>query len=232
MSSTTASTSISTGASIQAGRRPSDYYVGQRDDVAALIPPTAKRLLEIGCGDGNFGRMMRARGHTVAGVELVPEAAERARQNLDEVVCGDVESMTLPWREASFDALIFADVLEHMVDPWRILGNLAKLLRPGGIAVASIPNVQNHRVVRDLLRGKWEYTDSGLMDRGHMRFFTWREIVRLFNGAGLDVVDRRCLYNLKLRRRIMLWLTFGKIEPFFVRQYLVVGRKPENPPAS
>lgn len=176
--------------------------------------------------------MMRARGHSIAGVELVPEAAERAKQNMDEVVCGDIETMALPWREETFDALVFADVLEHMVDPWRVLGQLAKLLRPGGIAVASIPNVQNHRVVRNLLRGKWEYSDSGLMDRGHMRFFTWEGIVGLFNGAGLDVVDRRCLYNLKLRRRIMMWLTFGKIEPFLVRQYLVVGRKPETQSAS
>jgi 2-polyprenyl-3-methyl-5-hydroxy-6-metoxy-1,4-benzoquinol methylase len=216
---------LPSGAAVQAGDRPATYYDSERRDIAELIPASAKRILEIGCGEGYLGQLLRSRGHYVAGFELLPKAAEEARKHMDEVVCGDIESDPVPWAPASFDALIFADVLEHMVDPWRVLGKLCTLLKPGGIAVASIPNVQNYRVIRALIGGKWEYTDSGLMDRGHVRFFTYREIVRLFDGAGLDVVDRRCLYNRKLKRRILLALTLGKIEPFFVRQYLVVGRK-------
>jgi SAM-dependent methyltransferase len=217
--------SIPSGAEVQAGDRPENYYQSERQDIAELVPAEAKRVLEVGCGQGLLGKLLRSRGHYVAGLELVPEVAEEARPNLDEIFCGDVERAELPWAAESFDALVMADVLEHLLDPWRVLAKVVRCLRPGGVAVASVPNVQNYRIIRDLVRGRWEYADSGLMDRGHLRFFTYREIVRLFDGAGLNVVDRRCLYNRKLRRRIMMALTFGKIEPFFVRQYLVVGRK-------
>jgi 2-polyprenyl-3-methyl-5-hydroxy-6-metoxy-1,4-benzoquinol methylase len=220
-------TRISTphSAAIQIGDRPDNYYKANRQDIADLLPPAARRVLEIGCGEGRLGQLLRTRGHYVAGFELVPEIAEKARQNLDEVYCGDIEQTQLALSPESFDALIFADILEHLVDPWKTLKNLARLLRPGGLTIASIPNVQNHRIVRDLLRGKWQYTDSGLMDRGHLRFFTYRQIVALYDGAGLDVIDHRSLYSRNLRRRILLALTFGKIEPFLARQYLVVGRK-------
>ena len=77
------------------------------------------------------------------------------------------------------------------------------------IAIASIPNVQNYRVIRNLIRGQWQYTDSGLMDRGHMRFFTYAEIVRLFLSAGMEVTDRRCLYNRTTKRRLLLAASFG-----------------------
>jgi SAM-dependent methyltransferase len=217
--------SYSSGAAVQVGHRPDNYYSADRADLADLLPRQAHRVLEIGCGEGFLGKLLRSRGHYVVGLELVPEIAERARQNLDEVVCADVERAELPWPAGSFDAVITADVLEHMVDPWRILGRLSALLRPAGVAIASIPNVQNFRIIGGLIRGRWRYTDSGLMDRGHLRFFTWREIVRLFNGAQLDVIDRRCVYKPKLRRRLLMAVTFGAVEPFLTRQYLIVGRR-------
>jgi SAM-dependent methyltransferase len=224
-SESSSSISAPSGASAQMGPRPDNYYSAERSELVELLPVQAHRVLEIGCGEGLLGKRLRARGHYVAGVELVPEIAEQARRNLDEVLCADVERAEFPWGGASFDALIMADVLEHMVDPWRALGRLIVLLKPGGIAIASIPNVQNFRIIRDLLLGKWRYTDSGLMDRGHMRFFTWREIVRLFNGANLDVIDRRCLYKRKLRRRALMLVTLGAVEQYLTRQYLVVGRR-------
>jgi SAM-dependent methyltransferase len=213
------------GAAVQVGDRPDNYYNADRQDIADLLPREAKRVLEIGCGEGRLGRLLRESGHYVAGLELVPEMAAKARLNIDEVFCGDIEQMQLPVAPASFDALIFADVLEHLVDPWKTLKYLATLLAPGGYTIASIPNVQNYRIIRDLMRGKFQYTDSGLMDRGHLRFFTYRQIVALYDSAELDVIDRRCLYNRTLKRRIYLALSLGKLEPFFVRQYLVVGRK-------
>ncbi len=225
MTQSSGSSTLPSGASVQDGNRPDTYYNSERQDVADLLPVSAQRVLEIGCGEGHLGRLLKSRGHYVAGLELVPEVAEIARGNMDEVFCGDIESAAMPWQPASFDALIMADVLEHMVDPWRILGSLSRLLAPGGFAIASVPNVQNYRVIRNLIRGRWEYTNSGLMDCGHVRFFTYAEIVRLFDGAGIEVVDRRCLYNRTLIRRILLALSFGKIEPYLVRQYLVVGKK-------
>src|SRR4051812_11348127 len=66
------------GAAVQAGGRPPSYYVQPRPDVAALIPERCRRVLEVGCGTGQLGRLLRARGHQVTGIELVPEVADEA----------------------------------------------------------------------------------------------------------------------------------------------------------
>ena len=108
-----------TGAAAQPGGRSDAYYVQSRPEVADLVPPECRRVLEVGCGAGELGRLLKQRGHYVAGVELVPEAAEAARRHLDHVVTADVEIDGLPFMSGSFDAIIFADVLEHLIDPWR-----------------------------------------------------------------------------------------------------------------
>ncbi|HTU23092.1 MAG TPA: class I SAM-dependent methyltransferase, partial [Gemmataceae bacterium] len=94
------------GASVQARGRPANYYEQARPDVAALVPPECRRVLEIGCAGGELGRLLRTRGHHVTGIELVPEMAERARGWLDHVVTADVERDGFPFPRASFDALV------------------------------------------------------------------------------------------------------------------------------
>src|SRR5688572_21810834 len=113
------------GARAQAGGRPPGYYDQSRPDVAALVPPGCRRVLEVGCGAGRLGEALRRRGHHVTGIELVPAAAEEARRRLDRVVTADVEAGGLPFPPGSFDAVVFADVLEHLVDPWRVLREAA-----------------------------------------------------------------------------------------------------------
>jgi 2-polyprenyl-3-methyl-5-hydroxy-6-metoxy-1,4-benzoquinol methylase len=184
-------------------------------------------VLEIGCGAGELGRLLKERGHIVAGVELVPEAAEAARRHLDQVVTADVEADGLPFAPGSFDAVIFADVLEHLIDPWRVLRETAALLTPNGCVIASIPNVQNGDVIWRLLRGRWDYRERGILDRGHLRFFALQGIRALFAQAGLTIehVGRR--YRRTWLREAMCLLTAGRARAFFTRQYLVVGRKQE-----
>jgi len=213
------------GAAVQAGGRSSAYYVQARPDVAALVPPRCRRVLEVGCGAGRLGQLLRRRGHVVTGVELAPEAADAARRRLDRVVTADVEADGLPFAPASFDAVVFADVLEHLVDPWRVLAESVELLAPGGVVVASVPNVQNVDVVWRLLRGRWEYRERGICDRGHLRFFTLHTVRQLFRGAGLEVVRVGRNYRRSWPRRLLTLLTCGWAEGLWTRQYLVVGRK-------
>ncbi len=155
------------------------------------MPPRCRRVLEIGCGAGELGRLLKERGCFVAGVELVPEAAEEARRHLDQVVTTDVETDHLPFPLGSFDAVIFADVLEHLIDPWRVLREAVGLLAPGGCMIASVPNVQNADVIWRLIRGRWDYRERGILDRGHLRFFTLGGVRDLFEQAGLDAGTRR-----------------------------------------
>lgn len=212
------------GAAVQAGGRPDSYYDQARPEVAALVPPRCHRVLEVGCGSGELGQLLRRRGHHVTGLELVPEIAERARRRLDRVVTADVERDGFPFPPASFDAIIFADVLEHLVDPWRVLREAVEVLAEDGVVVASIPNVQNIDVLRRLLRGRWDYRERGILDFGHLRFFTLATIRALFAQAELSLVHIGHRYRRSWWREWLCLLTLGRARAFWTRQYLVVGR--------
>jgi SAM-dependent methyltransferase len=211
------------GAAAQPGQRPANYYIQSRPEVAELVPADCWRVLDVGCAEGQLGRLLRARAHHVTGIELIPEAAECARRWLDQVVTADVEADDFPFPDAAFDAIIFADVLEHLIDPWRILREAARLLAPGGRVIASIPNLQNLDVLRRLARGRWEYRSRGITDFGHLRFFTLRTIRQLFAQAELSVIHVGHRYRPSWLRRLACWLTAGKARAFLAREYLVVG---------
>jgi SAM-dependent methyltransferase len=216
---------VVSGAAVQAGRRPRGYYDQERPEVAALVPPECRRVLEIGCGCGGLGRLLKERGHHVTGIELVPAAADEARRRLDHVLTADVEVDGLPFPPDSFDAIVCADVLEHLVDPWRVLRQAAGVLAPGGVVVASIPNLQNGDVLWRLARGRWEYRERGITDFGHLRFFTLHTIRGLFAQAGLELVHVGHRYRRSWWREALCALTAGRARAFFTRQYLVVGRQ-------
>ncbi len=216
---------LRSGAAVQAGERPAFYYEQARPEVAALVPPGCRRVLEVGCAGGELGRRLHLRGHHVTGIELVPEMAERARRWLDHVETADVETDGFPFPPASFDAIIFADVLEHLLDPWRVLREAADVLAEGGVVVASIPNVQNIDVLRRLLRGRWDYRERGILDRGHLRFFTLHTIHELFAQAGLTLEHVSRVYRRSWWRELLCLLTAGWMRALWTRQYLMVGRK-------
>jgi SAM-dependent methyltransferase len=216
---------IRSGAAVQAGSRPAGYHDQARPEVADLVPRECVQVLEVGCGSGQLGRLLRQRGHRVTGVELIPEAAEQACEHLDAVVCADVETEDLDLPAGSFQALVLADVLEHLVDPWGTLARLVPLLGPGGVVVVSLPNVQHVDVIWRLLRGRWDYRERGLLDIGHLRFFTLASIRKLFGGAGLRIETIRCRYRRSWWRGVLCLLTLGWARAFLTRQYLVVGRR-------
>jgi O-antigen biosynthesis protein len=216
---------LRSGAAVQAGDRPAFYYEQARPEVAALVPPDSRRVLEVGCAGGELGRLLRARGHHVTGIELVPDMAERAQRWLDHVETADVETDGFPFPPNSFDAIIFADVLEHLIDPWRVLCEAVAVLADGGVVVASIPNVQNIDVLRRLLRGRWEYRERGILDRGHLRFFTLHTTRDLFTQAGLTLEHISHRYRRNWWRELLCFVTAGRARAFWTRQYLLVGRK-------
>ena len=149
------------------------------------MPESARRVLDIGCGAGRLGEAIKQRQQaSVCGIELDARAAEAARQRLDHVWAGDVERLDIQIAPGSFDAIVCADVLEHLREPGRLLEQAREWLTPDGRLIASIPNVRHHSVVRSLLQGNWTYESAGLLDRTHLRFFTRREIEKLFHRAG------------------------------------------------
>ena len=153
-----------------------DYFAHARKEIQPLLPLNCARVLEIGCGSGatlGWLRQNYQAVHTV-GVEIAEVAAEKARSFADEVHCLDFERHDLPSGAQKFDLVLCLDVLEHMVDPWAVVGRLAtQYLDDGGTLLVSLPNVRHYSVVLPLLfSGRWDYEDAGLLDRTHLRFFT------------------------------------------------------------
>jgi|SRR5947209_10958173 len=216
---------VRSGAAVQAGNRLEGYYADPRPEIAALVPVSARRVLDVGCGYGALGELLKARGHEVSGVELVPEAATHARRFLDRVEVADVETDGMPFAAGSFDAIILADVLEHLIDPWQVAKQAAELLAPGGCVIASVPNVQNIDVLRRLVRGRWDYRERGILDRGHLRFFTVRTLRRMLEEAGLRVTRTVPHYRRTWRRSLANLMTFGRASAFLARRHLVVAER-------
>jgi 2-polyprenyl-3-methyl-5-hydroxy-6-metoxy-1,4-benzoquinol methylase len=152
-------------------------------------------VLEFGCYDGGMSRILKEKyGCRVYGVEINQEAAERARKHLVELIIGDMEKIDFSkhLKNKKFDAFIFSDMIEHLQDPESLLKNVRALLKNDGYVLASIPNVAYAGVIFDLLRGEFNYSKTGLLDRSHLRFFTKNEIYYLFERTGywISHVDR------------------------------------------
>jgi len=159
-----------------------------------MIPASACRILEIGCGTGRLGASIKARQRAfVTGIELNEVAASLARQRLDRVIVGNVESLDCGLGGEEFDCVICGDVLEHLRQPDRVLRRIHSWLAPGGHLVASIPNVRNHSVLTGLFEGNWTYESAGLLDNTHLRFFTRLDIEQLLDRS--EFRDRRSWHS-------------------------------------
>lgn len=150
-----------------------------------------KKLLDVGCGTGTITSTLRdALSLDVVGVEPHPERAEQARTEGLNVITG-VYDQTFAQRNEKFDYILFADVLEHLVDPAEMLREVKNSLAPDGRVLASIPNVAHWSVRAQLLFGNFNYKPTGIMDATHLRWFTRRSVRRLFDAAGYEVEDIR-----------------------------------------
>jgi GT2 family glycosyltransferase/SAM-dependent methyltransferase len=176
-------------------RMPNDpwYYECSRPELVELVPASARRILDIGCGTGRVGQAIKARQSAhITGIELDGRAAAEAAGRLDRVFVGDVESLDLDIAEASLDCVICGDVLEHLVDPARLLRQLRRWLVADGRLIASIPNVRHHEVVSELLHGNWSYESAGILDATHRHFFTRNNLIDLFATSGYRIELKAC----------------------------------------
>jgi protein-L-isoaspartate O-methyltransferase len=123
-----------------------------RPELQALVAPSARSILHLGCGDGRLGAALKARqGAEVVGIERDPGAARAAAERLDRVLVADVEGFEPDLAPGSFDAVLCGGLLGHLREPLRLLRRARGWLRPGGRLVASLANVRHHGVVRALL---------------------------------------------------------------------------------
>lgn len=170
--------------------KPPIYFNVVRKEMIPFVPREAKVVLEVGCGDGNFAELLLSRGATeVWGIEYEKDQAELAKKRMAKVLVGDVAEQLGGLPETYFDAIICNDVLEHLIDPYTVISKLKSKLKKDGVMISSIPNIRYFRNLFDYFFNKnWDYTDSGIMDKTHFRFFTYRSIRKMFEANGYEVV--------------------------------------------
>lgn len=196
--------------------------------ILGIIKGKGLKILDVGCAHGNLGKHLKAKGNFVYGIEISKTMGEEAKKVLDEVIIEDIEKIELPWPSDFFDVIICNNILEHLFDPKAVLVKLRKHLRDDGIIIVGLPNVANWQIIKDLLLGKFEYTDIGLLDNGHIRFFTPKSAIRLLNECGYTqikfiptVVNFPFLCRWKIVRLVILKI----FRHLFVYHFIIVAKK-------
>lgn len=170
------------------------YGYSERDDVVDMIPPNTARVLDVGCCAGAVARHIKTQlgPHVeVAGVEIHSGRAKLASRFVNPIIVADVDSLRLGdhFPEKHFGCILFADVLEHVKDPWAFLRQCRNFLTDDGVIIASIPNVRHWSTFYSVfVKNRWPYCESGIHDRTHLRFFAFHNIQDLFHGAGFQIV--------------------------------------------
>ena len=205
------------------------YFSDAKPAFLELIDPRGLRVLDLGCGGGHNGALLkRAGAREVVGVELIEAAAVQARKRLDAVIHSDLARLDLSLLgDEPFDAILASDVLEHLAEPEAVLARILTRLRPGGAVVVSLPNVAHVAVFVSLLSKRWPRKSSGIFDRTHLRFFAKHDMIELLEGAGLRVLRVEPYYTrYALIRAACYVLSLYVFREYWARQFLLLAEKP------
>jgi 2-polyprenyl-3-methyl-5-hydroxy-6-metoxy-1,4-benzoquinol methylase len=188
-----------------------EYFRYSRREMLAFVPEKVRTSLEVGCGAGNFSRSLRERGVECWGLEPEMGPLEEARKNGIKCLHGAFDDQYSVIPKYYFDVVVFNDVLEHTTDPWDVLERTKKLLRPGGYVIASIPNILYFPAFVDLLITRdLKYTAGGIFDKTHLRFFTRKSMIDLFESCGFVIEKIEGIHPYKsIKLAIFNLLTLG-----------------------
>ena len=204
----------------------SEYYDLCRRDILKQVPANCRHILSVGCGAGRTELELIKNGVSVTGIEMDALAAKIARHRGIHVLEGDVAELCSSLTDTYFDCVIFADVLEHIMDADIVVKTIAEKIRPGGTIIVSVPNFRYYKFLYDIVfRGGITYASAGIYDRTHIRITTAKMVEDWFHNSGLIPKSRN--YNLGGRRHRWLSAMTGNLfRCFFAFQVIAVGVKP------
>lgn len=202
------------------------YYENVRPEIIELVDKDVKFILDVGCGKGYLGSKLKSLNPNckVIGIEYVEEIAQQAKSLLDEVIVGDIQNIDLKFDKFLFDGVIFADILEHLVDPIGVLIRLKPYLKPGGFIITSIPNMRHYTVILRLIRRGWIYDNYGHFDKTHIRFFSLQSMEKLITNAGYVIETKTPRIVASKKMQILDVIAFGKLQEFLAFQYIIKAR--------
>lgn len=173
--------------------------------------PAGTRVLDVGAASGMLGRRLAGAGLELYGLEPNPEWAAAARPFYRQVIASTLDAVDRAYLQG-YQVVVLGDVLEHMPDPLATLAGLVQAQPAGAVFIISMPNTANIWVRLNLLAGRFDYTDRGLFDRTHLRFYTLRSMRRLVAEAGLCVT-----------RTVPTPIPLNLVHPFFEKTALGRG---------
>lgn len=207
------------------------YHSSIRHDIIPLVPRCG-RLLDVGGGTGANARHLRRIGvaREVGVIDAVLADGADGADPLDFQSAADLDDHAgiadVLAAHGPFDAILLLDVLEHLVDPWAAAALFARHVAPGGMMVASIPNIRHIKVVADLvLRDAWTYREAGTLDRTHLRFFVRETAVDLLRQPGFAITRVEPSPIGSGKHRLANALSLGLLRSFFTLQYFIVARR-------
>ncbi|MFH4967609.1 class I SAM-dependent methyltransferase [Gaetbulibacter sp. M240] len=208
--------------------KPQGYYDNIRSEMLAFLPINAKYILDVGCGNGAFAKVIKEKNKAeVWGIEYMKGPGEEAKTQLDKVFIGKCEDFIGDLPDGYFDAIYFNDVLEHLVDPYEVLKQMKPKLQKEGVIISSLPNVRHYNTFKRVLFQKdWRYEDYGVMDRTHLRFFTKKSIRRMYEELGYKVLIHKGINRSKSIKPYLFYLLtlFTQLDMRFV-QFATVVKK-------
>ena len=201
----------------------------KRDEFLDLVPRGTRRLLDVGCGSGGLSMRLKEKGIEAVGVEKDEKLCVLAEEKLDTVISGDIENLKLNYPEGYFDCIMYADILEHLTDPLDVLEKHKAYLQKDSYVIASIPNVRYYKIIlRLILSGAWDYSDAGMLDRTHIRFFGLVNIIEFFEKAGYEIAEIRRNIIAARGFRVLNFIFFNNLKDFLTYQYYIKAKKSDG----
>jgi 2-polyprenyl-3-methyl-5-hydroxy-6-metoxy-1,4-benzoquinol methylase len=199
--------------------KPRGYYENPRKDMMVFIPDGVKRTLEFGCGTGAFSyELKREFGSETWAVEI--------NQEIDRVINKDALEALKDLPDNYFDCVLFFDVLEHLANPYELLLKLKAKLSGNGVIVCSIPNVRYYRVfVSYVFKGDWDYKEHGILDETHLRFFTYKSIMTMFDKLAFEILGIEGIHPTSSRTfKFLNTLLLNALSDVRYKHFAVVAR--------
>ncbi|MBU1912327.1 MAG: class I SAM-dependent methyltransferase [Candidatus Omnitrophica bacterium] len=197
----------------------------------------SSRILEVGIANGFIGKHIKSKGFEIIGIEKNISSIKQASEYYKEIIAIDLNKDCIPSLKP-FVFIILADILEHLEEPAHILKKMQDLLKDGGKIIISVPNIANWTIRMKLAFGNFNYQDKGILDIGHLRFFTLKTAKDMIKNSGLEMTE---FYSTPIplqfiiKPRFIAWMmnevyyAFTKLFPnFFAYQFVFIVNKKER----